>query len=231
MPGRSATSSCRKAWARAAPCSTLTRTAGSISTSCKAAGPIHRSKNRLFRQGPDGRFIDVSKGSGLDIAGYCMGVAIGDVNNDGWPDVLVTQYGGLKLFLNNGNGTFTDVSREAGLDSLLWGTSACFVDYDRDGWLDLVVVNYVQYDVTALCYDGQGRQDYCHPQQFTGSVAKLYRNSGACGAAQGTEARRHCGSSFEDVTVKAGLGRPSGTGLGGRVCRLRWRWLAGYLRG
>src|SRR5262249_38956853 len=111
----------------------------------QSGGPGSQSTNRLYHQGPDGRFTDVSKGSGLDIAGYCTGVAIGDVNNDGWPDVLVTQYGGLKLFLNNGNGTFTDVSREAGLDSVLWGTSACFVDYDRDGWLDLVVVNYVVY--------------------------------------------------------------------------------------
>src|SRR5438128_2681283 len=141
----------------------------------QSGGPDSASRNRLFRQGADGRFTDVSTGSGLDIAGYCTGVAIADVNNDGWPDVLVTQYGGLKLFLNNGNGTFTDVSREAGLDSVLWGMSACFVDYDRDGWLDLVVVNYVKYDVTRLCYDGQGRRDYCHPSQFPGSVTKLYR--------------------------------------------------------
>jgi enediyne biosynthesis protein E4 len=74
-------------------------------------GPSSGSTNRLFRQGTDGRFIDVSKGSGLDIAGYGMGVAIGDVNNDGWPDVLVTEYGGIRLFLNNGNGTFSDVTK------------------------------------------------------------------------------------------------------------------------
>src|SRR5207249_1731001 len=149
--------------------------------------------------------------SGLDIAGYCTGVAIGDVNNDGWPDVLVTQYGGLKLFLNNGNGTFTDVSREAGLDSVLWGMSACFVDYDRDGWLDLVVVNYVKYDVTRLCYDGQGRRDYCHPSQFPGSVANLYRNLGT--EKQGGRAGL-AAIHFEDVTEKAGLGRLPGPGLG-----------------
>ncbi|MBO0699339.1 MAG: VCBS repeat-containing protein, partial [Zavarzinella sp.] len=144
----------------------------------QSAGPESASTNRLYHQGPDGHFTDVSKGSGLDFAGYCLGVAVGDVNNDGRPDVLVTQYGGLKLFLNNGDGTFTDVSKDSGLDSALWGTSACFVDFDRDGWLDLVVVNYVAYDVPVPCYDRQGRRDYCHPRQFRGSVTKLYRNLG-----------------------------------------------------
>jgi len=189
----------------------------------QSGGPDSPSRNRLFRQGADGRFTDVSKGSGLDIAGYCTGVAIGDVNNDGWPDVLVTQYGGLKLFLNNGNGTFTDISREAGLDSVLWGMSACFVDYDRDGWLDLVVVNYVKYDVTTLCYDGQGRRDYCHPRQFPGSVAKLYRNlgiGGAQSAERGAQEAALRGAHpalpirFEDVTERAGLSRLPGPGLG-----------------
>jgi hypothetical protein len=170
----------------------------------QSAGPDAPARNRLYRQGTDGRFTDVSQGSGLDFAGYCAGVAIGDVNNDGRPDVLVTAYGGLKLFLNNGDGTFTDVSKEAGIESALWGASACFVDYDRDGWLDLVVVNYVTYSAT-LCYDGQGRRDYCHPGQFPGSVTKLFRNQGP--GKQGTVR-------FEDVTDKAGLGRLPGPGLG-----------------
>jgi hypothetical protein len=169
----------------------------------QSGGPDSRSTNRLYRQGPDGRFADVSKGSGLDIAGYCTGVAVGDANNDGRPDVLVTQFGGLKLFLNDGGGAFTDAGSAAGLDSVLWGTSASFVDYDRDGWLDLVVVNYVTYDPAVLCYDRQGRRDYCHPRQFRGSVTLLYRNKSSDKKVQ-----------FEDVTEKAGLSKLTGPGLG-----------------
>src|SRR5687767_10204512 len=95
----------------------------------QSAGPDSPSTNRLYRQGPDGRFTDVSKGSGLDVAGYCTGVAVGDVNNDGRPDVLVTLFGGLKLFLNDGGGKFTAAGPGAFPDSVLWGTSASFVDY------------------------------------------------------------------------------------------------------
>jgi hypothetical protein len=168
-------------------------------------GPNSRSTNRLFHQEADGRFQDVSAGSGLDVAGYGMGVAIGDVNNDGWPDVLVTEYGGLRLFLNNGNGTFTDVAREAGLESVLWGTSACFFDYDRDGWLDLVVVNYVDYSPSRPCGNA-GKRDYCHPNAFNGAVVKLYHNLGPSG--------RNGRVRFEDVTLKSGLGRLPGPGLG-----------------
>src|SRR5919202_1291477 len=76
----------------------------------QSAGPDSPSKNRLFRQGADGRFTDVSRGSGLDVSGYCLGVAVGDIDNEGWRDVLATEYGGLRLFRNNGNGTFTDIS-------------------------------------------------------------------------------------------------------------------------
>ncbi|HKB06028.1 MAG TPA: CRTAC1 family protein [Gemmataceae bacterium] len=177
----------------------------------QSGGPDSRSTNRLYRQGPDGRFTDVSQGSNLDIAGYCTGVAVGDVNNDGRPDVLVTQFGGLKLFLNDGGGTFTEAGPGAGLNSVLWGTSAAFLDYDRDGWLDLVVVNYVQYDPSVPCHDRQGRRDYCHPRQFRGSVTSLYRNLGPQGPT-GKDGRP--GVRFEDMTEKAGLSRLTGPGLG-----------------
>ena len=100
-------------------------------------GPGSSAKNHLYQQLPGGHFKDVSAGSGLDFAGWNMGVAVGDVNNDGLPDVVITQYGGVKLFLNKGNGVFQDATREAGLDSLGWAASAAFFDYDRDGYLDL----------------------------------------------------------------------------------------------
>src|SRR5262249_5535502 len=101
------------------------------------AGPDSRSTNRLFHQESDGSFRDVTAGSGLDVAGYGMGVAAGDVNNDGLPDIFVTEYGGVRLFLNSGNGKFCEITHEAGFDQTSWATSACFFDYDRDGWLDL----------------------------------------------------------------------------------------------
>ncbi len=136
-------------------------------------------RNKLYRQLPDGKFQDASAGSGLDFAGHNMGVAIGDVDNDGLPDVAVTQYRGVKLLLNQGKGRFLDVTEQAGLVNPHWGTSACFFDFDRDGWLDLIVVNYVDYDPSQQCTGVGGKPDFCHPRQFAGSVARLYRNLGS----------------------------------------------------
>jgi hypothetical protein len=175
-------------------------------------GPYSKSTNRLYQQLPDGRFQDVSAGSGLDINGFSMGVAVGDVNNDGWLDVLVTQYGGVRLFLNNGNGTFTDVTQEAGLNNPAWGTSAAFFDYDRDGRLDLVVVNYVDYDPTHPCKGQHGQPDYCAPKTFHGRVSRLFHNVSPPRA--GGNMDRLPALRFEDVTEKSGLGRLPGPGLG-----------------
>lgn len=168
-------------------------------------GRDSKAHNRLYRQEPGGHFRDVSKGSGLDVTGFGAGVAIGDVDRDGWPDVLITEFGDLRLFRNQGQGTFVEISSEAGLRSVLWGTSASFVDLDRDGWLDLAVVNYVVWDTTKPCHDSLGRRDYCHPRQFPGSVTKLYRN---LGGSAGRTVR------FEDITEQAGLGKSTGPGLG-----------------
>jgi FG-GAP repeat. len=177
-------------------------------------GGPNGQKNRLFQQMPDGRFQDVSKGSGLDIAGYSMGVAVGDVNNDGWPDVLVTQYDGIKLFLNNGDGTFTDVTQEAGLSNPAWGTSAAFFDYDRDGWLDLIVVNYVDYDPTWPCKGPDGAPDYCAPKTFHGRVSRLFHNLGPQPTSRKEEGTQVPRVRFEDVTESSGLSRLPGPGLG-----------------
>ena len=150
-----------------------------------------------------------------------MGVAIGDINNDGLPDVLLTQYGGTRLFLNLGNRKFRDITEEAGLRNPLWGTSAAFFDYDRDGRLDLVVINYVDYDPTWDCTSPAGVKDFCAPKVFTGTASKLFHN---LGPGPGSAVR------FEDVSVSSGIGRIVGPGLGGRR-RLQWRWLAGRVRG
>jgi enediyne biosynthesis protein E4 len=169
------------------------------------------AKNRLYKQLRDGSFKDVSAGSGLDFAGYNMGVAIGDVNNDGWPDVLVTQYDGVRLFLNNGDGTFADVTAESGLSNPSWGTSAAFFDYDRDDRLDLVVACYVDYDPTWVCKGGTGERDYCAPRTFRGRVSRLFHNMGPGASPSGGKPPR---VRFEDVTEASGLGALPGPGLG-----------------
>ncbi|HEX5272206.1 MAG TPA: CRTAC1 family protein [Gemmataceae bacterium] len=166
-------------------------------------GPEGRP-NQLYRQREDGTFANVSKGSGLDFSARCMGVAIGDVNNDGRPDVLVTMVGGVKLFLNNGDGTFTDVTKEAGLDNPAWAGAAAFLDYDRDGLLDLVVVNYVDFDPDWKCTATRGQSDYCSPHVFPPVISRLFHNAGV------KDGRVR----FEDVTLKSGLGKLPGPGLG-----------------
>ena len=171
------------------------------------AGPQSKSVNQLFHQGADGRFTDVTAGSGLDVAGYFMGVAVGDVNNDGFVDVAITEFRGVRLFLNKGNGTFREVTKEAGLENPGWGISAAFVDYDRDGWLDLVVANYIDYQESQVCYDRAGKVEYCGPNACPGTAPRLYHNLGRPAGAAG-------GVRFEDVTAKSGLGELAMPGLG-----------------
>ncbi|MBM3831785.1 MAG: CRTAC1 family protein [Verrucomicrobia bacterium] len=166
-------------------------------------GPKSASRNQLFHQNADGTFQNVSTNSGLDIIGYGMGVAIGDANNDGLAEVLVTEYGAARLFLNTGAGKFREITATSGIDNPRWATAASFFDFDRDGWLDLVIANYVDYIPTHQCKDPAGALEYCGPHNFEGTVTRLFRNVGRSGKVE-----------LEDVTVRAGLARSTGPALG-----------------
>ena len=168
--------------------------------------------NQLFRQVEPGKFENVSEASGANVCGRGMGVAAGDVNNDGWNDLFLTEYGRVRLLMNQHNGTFADVTTTAGLENNEWGTSASFVDYDRDGWLDIVVANYINYEVTRECFDRSGAQEYCGPSGFPPSSPRLFRNRGASLSAGGQI--RPNDVRFEDATVTSGLAAIPGPGLG-----------------
>jgi len=163
------------------------------------------ARNQLFEQRTDGTFRNVSEASGLDTAGRGMGAIAGDVNNDGWPDVVVTEYGATRLFRNLGTGRFQEVTLESGIDNPRWAAPASFIDFDRDGWLDLVVGNYVDYDPTQVCTDVQGRQDFCAPGAFRATSTRMWRNR--TGTAGGMPR-------FEECTESSGLARAPGVALG-----------------
>jgi enediyne biosynthesis protein E4 len=162
------------------------------------------ARNRLWLHKADGTFRDASGGSGLDVAGRGMGAIAGDVTNDGRPEVLVTEYGGARLFLNLGGGAFREITAECGVDAPRWATAASFVDYDRDGWLDLVVGQYLDLPPSEECSDANGMPDFCGPADFAGTTARLFRNLG----------RRDGAPAFEDTTVRSGIVRAPGPALG-----------------
>jgi hypothetical protein len=159
--------------------------------------------NRLYRQNKDGTFTDVTKEAGLAKAGdgnYGMGVAVGDYDNDGYPDIYVTNYGKNTLYHNNGDGTFTDVTEKAGVAAGGWSVSAGFFDYDNDGKLDLLVTRYMEWDTKRSKTCGGEWHTYCPPEEFPATTSILYHNRG-----DGT---------FEDVSQRSGIAAKKGRGLG-----------------
>jgi enediyne biosynthesis protein E4 len=208
----------------------ITATPGTDSRQPPSAG------HRLWRQEGDGQFTDVTQTAGLEMPLYGMGIAVGDINNDGYPDLYLSCYGADRLFLNRQDGTFEDITESAGIDNRHWGASAAFFDFDRDGWLDLFVTNYVDYDPGQPCLTGAG-QDFCNPAIFPGTPDRLFRNlsgrfarpddseeTSAAGDASQLAASpgpdRSLGSAqgdairFEDVSLSSGIARKPGPGLG-----------------
>jgi hypothetical protein len=142
--------------------------------------PAPPLKNALYHNNRNGTFADVTDKAGVAGFGFGMGVAAGDYDNDGWPDLYVTTYGRNLLYRNNGNGTFTDVTLKAGVAAPGWSTCAVWFDYDNDGRLDLFVSSFVFYNksLNSLCVDSRNRRYYCIPRVFKPSPSRLFHNNG-----------------------------------------------------
>ncbi len=166
------------------------------------------SRSALYHNNHDGTFTDVTDKAGVATPCFAMGGAVGDYNNDGWPDMAITCLGHTILYRNNGNGTFTDVTKQAGIDDPRWSTGAAFGDYDNDGFVDLMVTRYVDFQLSDLPAFGssptckyRGIDVQCGPRGLRGAGDSLYHNNG-----DGT---------FTEVSKAAGVDDPSGYyGLG-----------------
>jgi hypothetical protein len=161
------------------------------------------SRGALYHNNHDGTFTDVTAKSGLDAKCFAMGGAVGDYDNDGWPDLYLTCLGGNVLYHNNGDGTFTDVTKKAGVADGRWSTGAAFGDYDGDGLVDLMVTNYVDFHLNDLPGFGKspnckyrGIDVQCGPRGLRGAGDSLFHNNG-----DGT---------FSDVSKSAGVDDPNG---------------------
>ena len=148
------------------------------------------------------RFVNETAKSGVSATGYGMGIASGDIDNDGDPDVLLANFGANELYENLGDGRFRDVTRESGLAGTDWSVAASFADIDGDGREDLYVANYVEFSLSGhkVCHDLAARPTYCSPEVYPATSDRLYRNLGR--------------SRFEDITTAAGIGSAYGAALG-----------------
>ena len=148
------------------------------------------------------KFTDVTEESGIRAEGYGVGVAVADYDRDGWVDIFLTNFGANQLWRNKGNGTFEEVITKAGIEDPRWNTGATFVDIDRDGWLDLFVGCYLDFNYSnhRICRSTSGVKDYCAPQAYGAVTNRVFRNRG-----DGT---------FEDWSLKTGVGRKKGKTLG-----------------
>jgi hypothetical protein len=146
---------------------------------CDFYDPPHPLRNALYRNNRDGTFTDVTEKAGVVGGGYGMGVAAGDYDGDGFPDLYVTQYGRSILYHNNGDGTFTDVTEKAGVAAPGWSSSAVWFDYDNDGRLDLFVCQFSEFNKTLSCgVDKDGTRHYCIPRIFNSRPSWLFHNNG-----------------------------------------------------
>ena len=148
---------------------------------CDFYTPNSPLRNALYRNNRDGTFLDVTEKAGLAGSGFGQGVAVGDYDRDGFPDIYVTQYGCSILYHNNGDGTFTDVTKKAGVAAPGWASSAVWFDYDNDGLLDLFVCRFVDFSKEKNLPCGvheDGKHHYCIPQLYQPMPSWLFHNNG-----------------------------------------------------
>jgi hypothetical protein len=170
---------------------------------CDFYDPKPPLRNALYHNNRDGTFTDITEKAGVSAGGYGMGVAVGDFNADGYPDLYVSQYGRSILYRNNGDGTFTDVTEKAGVAAPGWASSAVWFDYDNDGRLDLFVCRFVEFDKSKNQFCGNtqtGERYYCVPRVYPPARSWLFHNNG-----DGT---------FRDVSAEAGIAKALGKAWG-----------------